>query len=465
MAARAAARTARIHQARKYTPSPLALSQTTAIASPSASSVSPPQAGPGSPTSPTQRRTLTSMKSEPSLRAGPLKSAQGREALPQSPVKPDATESSRVPHSLSGAALKGMAPSIQVSVSEGQVMSSHTAPGNEAPFSRQLSTGSLRRKPSMDVGSSGHGDSRTQVFSLPTASASTTSLGRSGSLRSKISLSALRARSLRDDRDDGLHEGDTVQVKDTDFELIRPNVTRPRVSDDSSANGKSPVSEGQPSLLRVDSPAMSMTSGGASDTRSPVSPSGMSLPPMPAAPAANMGGVEAHRARELKWISVMASTPSSNARKNKKIRKLLQEGVPASVRYQVWAHLTDSRAKRIEGLYAQLGEREKVPAFADIQRDAQLCFPSDARLSQPNGPLVSLLHAYLTMVPDIQYSRGEFLWAMCTYTDGELDVRHRVGIHRRSTAPPVSGGGRVLDLHLSHGLTPAAVLLFQCCST
>ncbi|KAH9974513.1 rab-GTPase-TBC domain-containing protein [Russula compacta] len=403
MAARAAARTARIHQARKYTPSPLALSQTTAIASPSASSVSPPQAGPGSPTSPTQRRTLKSMKSEPSLRAGPLKSTQEREALPQSSAKPDATGSSRVPHSLPGAALKGMAPPIQVSVSESQVQ---TAPGSEAPFSRQVSANSLGRKPSMDVGSSGHGDSRTQVSSLPTASASTTSLGRSGSLRSKISLSALRARSLRDDRDDGLHEGDTVQVKDTDFELVRPNVTRTRVSDDSSANGKSPVSEGQSSLLRVDSPAMSTTSGGASDTRSPVSPSGTSLPSMAAAPGASTGGVEAHRARELKWISVMASTPSSNARKNKKIRKLLQEGVPASVRYQVWAHLTDSRAKRIEGLYAQLGEREKVPAFADIQRDAQLCFPGDARLSQPNGPLASLLHAYLTMVPDIQYSRG-----------------------------------------------------------
>jgi hypothetical protein len=118
-----------------------------------------------------------------------------------------------------------------------------------------------------------------------------------------------------------------------------------------------------------------MTSGGASDTRSPVSPSGMSLPPVGATPtAASVGAVKVHRARELKWISAMSSTPSSHARKSKKIRELLQEGVPASVRYQVWAHLTDSRAKRIEGLYIQLGEREKVPAFAEIQRDAQLFF-------------------------------------------------------------------------------------------
>jgi hypothetical protein len=121
------------------------------------------------------------------------------------------------------------------------------------------------------------------------------------------------------------------------------------------------------------------------------------------------GAVEAHRARELKWISAISSTPSSHARKSKKFRKLLQEGVPASVRYQVWAHLTDSKAKRIEGLYAQLGNRERVPAYAEIQRDAQLCFPSDAKLSQPNGPLVTLLQAYLTMVPDVQYCKGGFL--------------------------------------------------------
>ncbi|KAH9016419.1 TBC-domain-containing protein [Lactarius deliciosus] len=242
------------------------------------------------------------------------------------------------------------------------------------------------------------------------ASASGSSLARNTSLRSKISLSALRSKSLRE-QDDGLREGETVQVMDTDFELVRPTLSRPRASEDSSANGKSSGSEGRPSFLRLDSPATSLTSGGASDTRSPVSTSASIVPPpSPGAatpttviPAAT---VEAHRALELKWIAAMAVTPSAVARKNKKIRRLLQEGVPASVRYQVWAHLADSRAKRIEGLYSQLGERGRVPAFADIQRDAQDCFAGDKRLAQPNGPLVSLLQSYLTMVPDIQYSKG-----------------------------------------------------------
>ncbi|KAH9970530.1 rab-GTPase-TBC domain-containing protein [Lactifluus volemus] len=192
-----------------------------------------------------------------------------------------------------------------------------------------------------------------------------------------------------------------------DFELVRP-VARPLPSEESPVSDKNSGSEGMPSFLRVDSPATSLASG----TSGPRSPLSVTLPtPLGAATGTAVGAsasaVEAHRARELKWISAMASTPPTHARKSKKIRKLLQEGVPASVRYQVWAHLTDCKARRIEGLYVQLGDREKkVPAHAEIQRDAQLCFPGDPRLSQPDGALTSLLRAYLTMVPDVQYSKG-----------------------------------------------------------
>ena len=86
--------------------------------------------------------------------------------------------------------------------------------------------------------------------------------------------------------------------------------------------------------------------------------------------------------------------------------------IAATVRYQVWAHLMDSKAKRIEALYAQLGNHRRVPAFAEIQCDAHLCFPGDVRLSQLNGLLVTLLQAYLTMVPDIRYCKGGILYRL-----------------------------------------------------
>ncbi|KAI0038339.1 RabGAP/TBC [Auriscalpium vulgare] len=270
----------------------------------------------------------------------------------------------------------------------------------------RASRSSLRRRTSVDTDVSNHSDARSVTSPIP---ASSSGVVRNTSLRSKLSLSALRAKSstqnFRDEKptfeDAAQRDNETVQVEDLDFELVRPSIPAARASEDSSIYGRSSINgdakADRPTFLRAESPASS-TSG--FPLRSPASGSEKGIPQPRGAT------VEAHRARELKWISAMASTPSSQARKSKKIRKLLQDGVPASVRYQVWAHLTDSKAKRIDGLYGQLSKREKVPAFADIERDVRQCFPTDARMSEPGGPIVSLLHAYLSMVPDIQYHKG-----------------------------------------------------------
>jgi hypothetical protein len=116
--------------------------------------------------------------------------------------------------------------------------------------------------------------------------------------------------------------------------------------------------------------------------------------------------MDAHRQRELKWMSLMSSVPAAQARKNKKVKKLLMEGVPSSVRYLVWAHLMDSKARGMPGLYSQLGKRGKVPAFNDIEHDAQRCYPDQPQLHTAQGTVVALLQSYLTMVPDIQYETG-----------------------------------------------------------
>ncbi|KAJ6488528.1 rab-GTPase-TBC domain-containing protein [Mycena vitilis] len=117
--------------------------------------------------------------------------------------------------------------------------------------------------------------------------------------------------------------------------------------------------------------------------------------------------IDAHRQRELKWVSIMGAVPPAQATKNKKVKKLLMDGsVPSSVRFLVWSHLTDGKAKAIPGVYAQLGKRARVPALADIERDVQRCSSDHPQMQTNHASIMGLLQAYLTMVPDIAYSKG-----------------------------------------------------------
>ena len=189
-------------------------------------------------------------------------------------------------------------------------------------------------------------------------------------------------------------EQDTVQVQDTDFELIKPTLPLSPFG----GSFESLPSPARPGFLRTDSPALSDFSGHSHPHPGSVSPSDMR------SPKDDASQIEAHRQRELRWISAMSSMSPSQAKKSKKIRKMVLDGVPASVRYQVWATLTDSKGKRMEGLYQRLAQREKVAVYPEIERDIQSSFAAHPQLQ--DGSLAKLLQAYLSMVPDIQYSRG-----------------------------------------------------------
>ncbi|KAG5641671.1 hypothetical protein DXG03_004452, partial [Asterophora parasitica] len=202
------------------------------------------------------------------------------------------------------------------------------------------------------------------------------------------------------------------QPIDMDFELVRPNIAQfqgSRNSEDSGVMGRdSSVDARQDAhFLRADSPAVSVTS------RSPVvsdSSSGMWQQPAKASPqpraAESESSMDAHRQRELKWMSVMGAVPPAQSRKNKKVKKLIFDGVPSSVRYLVWSHLTDGKARFVPGVYTQLGRRGRVPVLVEVAKDVQRSFADHPQLLSTQGPVISLLQAYLTMVPDVQYTTG-----------------------------------------------------------
>ncbi|KAG6890242.1 hypothetical protein C0992_002770 [Termitomyces sp. T32_za158] len=286
----------------------------------------------------------------------------------------------------------------------------------DSPSPSAQRTPELRGRPSVEIDSvSQHSYKSNLTLSPPAA------LGRQNSLRAKLSLPNLR-RNVDKQAELTLQptsptaEGDLLQVQHLDFELIRPtfgNLQDGRSSEDSGVMGRDASVDARldKSFLRTDSPALSLTA-----PRSPTYLSDASSSTWRGSKLSGRGGtdsetsttsmMEAHRNRETKWMAVVGSIQPSQSRKSKKVKKLIFDGVPSSVRYLVWSMLTDGKARIVPGVYGQLGSRAKVAALVDIERDVQHCFVDRPQLQKTQGPVNLLLQAYLTMVPDVQYTTG-----------------------------------------------------------
>ncbi|EUC62345.1 TBC1 domain protein 10B [Rhizoctonia solani AG-3 Rhs1AP] len=279
-----------------------------------------------------------------------------------------------------------------------------------------------QRKPSEDFRPTA---GATHVNSSSPASVSTSPMASSSiSLSSKVSSTGLRlagvSRPATDTPTTPLSPinsvqpaEETVHYNDMDFDMVKPMRGRLSIVR-TSEDGRQSISR---SSLHSDHPR-----GHQQDDvpeHSPISPvatSPSNQTHVPSTPVPMKAGshnslttsdsIAAHISREQRWISTMQTIPSSMIRRNKKIKKLLLEGVPASVRGVVWLYLTDSRARRMVGVYSQLAKRGKVRATPEIVRDVELCFPVQPHLQAADGPVVSILQAYLTMVPDVTYSQG-----------------------------------------------------------
>lgn len=231
------------------------------------------------------------------------------------------------------------------------------------------------------------------------------------SLRTKLSLPNLRRNRsrLEDESVGGGGDVEMLQVKDTEFQLVTPSFAHFQSSRPSDDSG---VQDGNNGFLRTDSPAIS----GSSHKHSPIelhaSNSWSPLSTTPTTSRATMdnsleSSMDAHRNRETKWMTLMSSSPASQSRKSKKVKKLLMDGVPSSVRYLVWSYLTDGKARCVPGVYAQLCSRGRVPSSAEIERDIRDCFQDQPHLQGTQCPVLLLLQAYLNMVPDILYTKGK----------------------------------------------------------
>ena len=130
---------------------------------------------------------------------------------------------------------------------------------------------------------------------------------------------------------------ETVHVNDMDFDLVKPMRSRVSVIRTSEDAASIPRSSHQSDRLEDDGQLVSPTSPIAVSPAMQIQPT---TPMMSRVGSHNSlttpASIAAHISREHRWISTMQTIPSASAKRNKKIKKLLLEGVPASVRGVVW---------------------------------------------------------------------------------------------------------------------------------
>ena len=290
----------------------------------------------------------------------------------------------------------------------GSTIGNADSPSASSPSQSLSHTPSIHAQSRNDISSRA---SDADASSINSDTRSHLAIARQLSLRTKLSLPNLYRNLSRQEEESVGGDGDMLQVKDTEFQLVTPifpNFQPSRPSDDSTRDVD--VRQDGNTFLRTESPAISGTSKPSPLSEFPPSNSWSPLSPSTPAPraATDLGSsMDAHRNRETKWMSLMSSSPASQARKSKKVKKLLMDGVPSSVRYLVWSYLTDGKARCVTGVYAQLCSRGRVPSSADIERDIKDCFQDQPHLQGTQCPVLLLLQAYLNMVPDILYTKGK----------------------------------------------------------
>ncbi|CAD6893623.1 unnamed protein product [Tilletia laevis] len=119
-----------------------------------------------------------------------------------------------------------------------------------------------------------------------------------------------------------------------------------------------------------------------------------------------------------KWDAILREGDLVAAKKSRKVKKMCQAGIPASMRAPVWLFLSNSAIRRRPGLFEQLcktsqekkSRKGNETVFEQIEKDVERCYP-DHRLfigkeSAGRKDLEAILKAYALYNPTVGYTQG-----------------------------------------------------------
>ncbi|KAI9503422.1 rab-GTPase-TBC domain-containing protein [Coemansia spiralis] len=124
----------------------------------------------------------------------------------------------------------------------------------------------------------------------------------------------------------------------------------------------------------------------------------------PARPASVPGA----EGSEAKWQTLLGAFDAATLRGSRKVKRLVQTGVPESVRPRFYYLMTGAAALERAGEYQRLGSLGAQPIFDIIERDISRCYPDHTLFVDGPGQrqLRRVLRAYAQYNPQIGYCQG-----------------------------------------------------------
>ncbi|KAJ2100868.1 hypothetical protein GGI09_002058 [Coemansia sp. S100] len=113
---------------------------------------------------------------------------------------------------------------------------------------------------------------------------------------------------------------------------------------------------------------------------------------------------------EAKWETLLRSFDNATLRGSRKVKQLVQAGVPARMRAQVYYAMSGASKLERGDEYARLLALEPVAIFDVIERDVARCYPDHAMFSDAEGvgqrQLRRILRAYAQYNNSVGYCQG-----------------------------------------------------------
>ncbi|KAJ2854678.1 hypothetical protein J3B02_002557, partial [Coemansia erecta] len=119
---------------------------------------------------------------------------------------------------------------------------------------------------------------------------------------------------------------------------------------------------------------------------------------------------EMHPDSEDKWETFLDSFDSTVLRSSRKIKQLVQAGMPPRMRARIYFVLSGASSMEIPGEYARLLTLDDIPIYDVIERDVSRCYPDHVLFADADGQgqrqLRRILRAYAQYNPSIGYCQG-----------------------------------------------------------